>query len=510
MAVVRARTSPPYALIFFVVLWVISTGIAVYLYTQQSELKKKTVEAEDKLNKYVKRDEQALVDPHLKGTGTGFSLIQDQRVKLIKVITGNTSSNVSDVVAGETASVEATAAIDQAAAALGIVETKGTKEGAASQGDTGKKPASLSAAITAMKDKIASLKDEVAAEKANVARLDSELKLARDESAKSIAIERNANKVLNDEKVTLQNQISAANQKATEVQTGSDKQLSEKQTSYENQIRELNVQINELRGFLKKAQETIVVQKNEIMAGRRFLSSTVSDIPSGKIVRTNVAAGEVTLALGVGDHVTRGLTFQVFDQRTGIKVGKDDNEAKGAVEIVEVGENESRARIINLERNKRIEQGDLLYNLVFSQQKNRKYRFAVYGDFDIDRDGNATTAERERVIAMIKAWGGIVDEIPVVELRDGNGQPIMEDGKIKKAPQVMPETDFLVQGAEPVDPKMSKDLDLVSEQAIEKLKSDYNNFKVIEGSARNSGVTILNTNRFLYLIGYYNTTLVRY
>ena len=37
MAVVRARSSPPYALISFVALWVISTVLAVIFYVQSSK-----------------------------------------------------------------------------------------------------------------------------------------------------------------------------------------------------------------------------------------------------------------------------------------------------------------------------------------------------------------------------------------------------------------------------------------------------------------------------------------
>ena len=128
-----------------------------------------------------------------------------------------------------------------------------------------------------------------------------------------------------------------------------------------------------------------------------------------------------------------------------------------------------------------LSEGDLLVNLVYD--KNTKYNFVVYGNFDLDRNGVATPQDAEVIRRLVTQWGGnIVADINV-------------------------DTDFVVLGREPEIPTASRaelEEDAILKARYDAAVAESEAYAEISAKAREYRIPILNQNRFLYLIGYYN------
>ena len=132
-------------------------------------------------------------------------------------------------------------------------------------------------------------------------------------------------------------------------------------------------------------------------------------------------------------------------------------------------------------RARRSARATCIVNLVYD--KNTKYNFLVYGNFDLDRNGVATPQDAEVIKRLVTQWGGnIVSDINV-------------------------DTDFVVLGREPEIPTASRDElddDPILKARYDAAVAESEAYAEISAKAREYRIPILNQNRFLYLIGYYN------
>ncbi|HWP39981.1 MAG TPA: hypothetical protein VNL70_03570, partial [Tepidisphaeraceae bacterium] len=204
--------------------------------------------------------------------------------------------------------------------------------------------------------------------------------------------------------------------------------------------------------------------------------------PDGRIVR--LPGNDVAfIDLGLGDQVTPGLTFEVFDKVEGIPPPGDpateENlpQGKASLEVIRVGPTSSECRITRRAPGAALSEGDLIVNLVYD--RNTKYNFLVHGNFDLDQNGVATSQDAEVIKRLITQWGGnIVGEINV-------------------------DTDFVVLGKEPVIPDRPTEPDPIAQANYERAIAEYDVYQEISAKARTYRIPILNQNRFLYLVGYY-------
>jgi hypothetical protein len=125
--------------------------------------------------------------------------------------------------------------------------------------------------------------------------------------------------------------------------------------------------------------------------------------------------------------------------------------------------------------------GDLIANLVY--EPNVKFRFKVFGDFDIDQDGKATPQEADVVKRLIAQWGGIVtDDLNI-------------------------DTDFLIMGKEPVVPAIPAEQlkdDPIREFEQKKAEEARKAYDDVKNKALELHTPVLNQNRFLYFIGFFD------
>ena len=186
-----------------------------------------------------------------------------------------------------------------------------------------------------------------------------------------------------------------------------------------------------LNDYMQKAEEDrrkLVLQLEDAQSQIARLTAEIRDLrlrilnqggktdvavgePDGRVVRVNGATGEVYINLGKKDRMSPGLPFTAYDPRTGVRFGTDESaEGNGSLEVIEVGEDTSLCRITRTTKDRAIQANDLISNIVYHNDRTRKFRFTVFGDFDLDGDGVATAAERDRLIVLINSWGGQVDD----------------------------------------------------------------------------------------------------
>jgi len=199
--------------------------------------------------------------------------------------------------------------------------------------------------------------------------------------------------------------------------------------------------------------------------------------PDGKIILVDNNAKVVHLNIGSNEHVYRGLTFTVYDRGTSVQ---QDGKGKAEIKVFDIAETHSAARIIDSELTKPILLDDIVANLIWDSTKTNV--FVIAGDFDLDGDGYIDYNAVERITALIKKWGGRVDDTISID------------------------TDFLMLGQIPLvsgRPTMEEQqLDPTAMQKYEASLQRLNQYNALQERAKILWIPIFTYDRFLYFIGY--------
>jgi hypothetical protein len=448
MAVVRGRSAPPYATIIFVFLWVISTGLAIWFAVEKGKSDKIAADATSKL----------------KTNQTAGSASDKQMTNLKQVIEPAAQKNPDEVVGDATEALKA----------------------------VGKSSSTLVAALTDLNNQVQQLNKTVGELQAQKSELEG--KLAQGTQSNSAALA-SSQQALNSEKdAHAKASAEAARERADKeaLLTAKEADLTKTRDEAEKTRRDLILQIEGLKNDIVAKEGTIASLRGQLQ-GMRKTGTNLATEAAGTVIRGRPGTEECYISLGRKDRVMPGMTFSIHDPRIGVKLqadtdpnAKPDPEAggKGGLEVTEVGENESLCRVTFMKKGQHLEQGDLIANPVYQRDRNKKQRFVVYGEFDLDGDGVATASERDRLVRMIGSWGGIVED------------------------NLSPETDYLVLGSRPsaashVQQSSETPGGIADERA--KMQKQYDD---LFSEAKRSSVPILNGNRFMAMIGYYNATVV--
>lgn len=199
--------------------------------------------------------------------------------------------------------------------------------------------------------------------------------------------------------------------------------------------------------------------------------------PDAQIVRIDSRNGIVYLDAGVKDHVYRGLTFAIYDRNKPIP---EDGEGKAEIEVFQVAEQVSAARIVKSDTKNPVVKDDVVANLIWD--RNMPNRFVVAGDFDYNNDGRIDADGAQRIIELIERWGGTVADTITVD------------------------TDFLIVGVEPVllrrPTQRELDIDPMAQQRHEMSAKKIDAYNQLLDKAASLGIPVFNQKRFLFLIGY--------
>jgi len=466
MAVVRARTAPPYALIAFIALWVVSTILAVLFYLQWN----KSEQARDTL---ARSTAKVYSPADLSGVGTNI----------------NTWNN--DPTYPTT--------LSKAGEIIKRLNLKINGIDAAAYGDT------LEASNTALKNagftpdaqgvSLVSALQQVSSELKSKTALLADTQKTIDTLQKQLASSNEGNMTAlqaRDRTIAdLRKQIDDSNKIAQQTRQEKEDALKKAQDDIQKarddadaQVRKQALQVQDLQGQVTKLQADIKELQTRLAIFRGGKTTTVGEA-DGQIVRTNPAQGDVYINLTSHDRLSPGLTFTVYDRRAGVHYGTDEEaKGKGTVEVVEAGDQVSRCRVTHTEPGQSIQPGDVISNVVYNSNKERKLRFVVFGRVDLDGDGKATMDEHDRLISLIRQWGGVVDD------------------------DVSAQTDYLILGGEPQG--VAGEDNPTPGSVADIRNKEITQYRHLVSQASTLSVPILNINRFLSMIGYYGTTVVRY
>jgi hypothetical protein len=454
-------------LIIFVVLWVISTGLAVFFYMGQSKLEAQIKETDQQRADAIGNDTKILTqvlaertDPNASALATENKWIND-----LKKAIGAENQNVPTIVDPNN----------------GSIATAVTAAG-------GKKGTSLLGALEALGAELRTQKEAVASLTGSVNTLKQQAEASKNNYESAIAAAQKTSSDFEAQNASLLGQASALRTSNEEAATKNEAALTQIRDQAEADRRNYTLQIEQLNNEIARRDQLVSLLRQQIANLRPGQNTNVGAEPDGTVVRAAPGNGEVYISLGRRDRVVSGLTFAVYDPRLGVRIGSDaDAAGKGGIEVVDVSETESLCRVTHTTRGQNIQAGDIIANPVYHQDRSRTFRFVVSGDFDLDGDGVATAGERQRLEQMITHWGGTIE------------------------PNVTTQTDFLVVGARPASPAARPGGEGAATQpgsvdaARGQIQQSYDDVIV---EAKRSNVPILNQNRFLAMIGYYNTTIV--
>ncbi|MEM9251055.1 MAG: hypothetical protein AAGB29_01780 [Planctomycetota bacterium] len=240
-------------------------------------------------------------------------------------------------------------------------------------------------------------------------------------------------------------------------------------------LQERDTTIVELRRRIRELEADLATEK----ATGRY-ARAITD-PDGVITSIPDDGNALFINLGSADGVVPGMAFEVF--RPGDLIGLeefDEVRGIGTIEVITTEAGGSMARIVRLAPGQDLTENDVIVNLVFNPDAELK--FHVFGDFDIDGTGQSSAADRRQIESMIDRWGGQAVE------------------------NFSPDVDFLVLGAEPElpDPLPPGTTDPVLIQEQVRDQRAYETWQDLAAQAEDYQVPVLNKNRFLALIGYYD------
>ncbi len=329
---------------------------------------------------------------------------------------------------------------------------------------------------------------------------DQQLVAANNSIAKKFADNANEVSISKARLEEIEQKVATANAEAEKARTDAAKDRSEKQAQLDalsaevkkvsdelnKAVQDKQLEVTAALGKITKLQQDL--ERLQVKLGQYRMNTTESGVRRPDGVISEVAKGNtVYINIGQGQQVTAGMTFEVYDKIEGIPPigsnGLRDDEmpiGKGSIEIVRVNAANSECRIVKTTPGMAITQGDLIANLVFDV--NVTFKFVVYGKYDLDRNGIATDADADVVKRLATQWGAkVMDQVNV-------------------------DTDFVVLGKEPILPNFTKEeLDLPENaKKLADAQAESDAYQKVKADARELHIPVLNQNRFLYFVGFYD------
>lgn len=242
--------------------------------------------------------------------------------------------------------------------------------------------------------------------------------------------------------------------------------------------RELGSTIDELQRE-SVLNRSLIQRLQDELKGKRYTGKSEFALVDAEIIALNPADGTAVINIGRQNKLTIGMPFAVYSDATAIRPNEQTGEypeGKASVEVIRMDDQTATVRILREKRGNPLVRGDVLANAVYDP--NKEYAFVLYGTFDYNRDGRATTQELDGWRAKINSWGGRV-------LDDLTG-----------------EVDFLVLGDRPVlppEPASTAPVEVVDEWL--RLQRAARRYDELFKKATETSIPVLNENRLRTLIG---------
>ncbi len=234
--------------------------------------------------------------------------------------------------------------------------------------------------------------------------------------------------------------------------------------------REKDVEISRLQNQVEMLQDQV-----RVLRPSTFDPTDILTKADGQILRAVPGSEVVYINLGATDDVKVGMRFEVYSQTREVPEGL---RGKASLEVVTAMEQTAECRVTRREPDQPIIEGDVIVNIAYERQ--RKPRFVVRGEFDLNYDGVPDLDGAVRVANLIDQWGGqVVNEL---------------DERV----------DFVVIGLAPDVPELDADRpvsEIVAHQAEMKALM-LERFRDLVENASKMYIPVITQNQFLYLTGY--------
>ena len=286
------------------------------------------------------------------------------------------------------------------------------------------------------------------------------------------------------EKQSLQGKVADLQAKVSEAIGNAD-------AAARDRIAELTQQVGELENQIREKENTIATQVDAIADLRRQLPKLPepnTTLPDGRVASTFDNGKDLFINLGRRQGVVMGMTFEVFDPEPVIRLNaQGEPRGKATIEVYGLENDTATCRVVRIARGDQIDPGDPIVNIAFDP--NMTIKMYAFGDFDIEGDGGPS--DIDRIKALITKNGA---EIPELTIGD-DGIPVLS-----------PDLDYVVLGEKPVlgNPPSEEDFDPEAIAAYQAKKAQVDAYFSISEAAKALRIPVLNQNRFLELIGYYN------
>ena len=332
--------------------------------------------------------------------------------------------------------------------------------------------------VVGLQGRVTDLTGELSTEKANAQQQQEAAEQARADLARLSENRTAMESELRDQVASMSSTIADISADNDRLKSLIDSSIIEVEDSYRQQIERLNTRIAELNAETSVLDRTIADQQVTIVAlkGERPEAIPLTDADA-TIVAQIPDQDKVYLDIGRNANLVKGMSFTVFDPDTLVKLeGPDLDRGKATVDIINVDETTAVGLIVDRKPRAVIRDGDALVNIVFDPR--RKYSFLVFGQYDLDFDGELDDYGLDQVKSLVlESNGRLIDTIGFT-------------------------TDFVVLGVEPELPTRPDDeLDLLKMREYRVALENYQAYQDRIAAARELGIPVLNQNRFLDLVG---------
>lgn len=258
----------------------------------------------------------------------------------------------------------------------------------------------------------------------------------------------------------------------------------------QDRISELTEQVKAFEGQkfdLERALATAIGDRDKAI---RALPKPIADnttTPDAEVASVFGQGNDLFITLGKRDGLVMGMTFEVFDPQPVIRLNTaGEARGKATIEVYGLKDDAATCRVVRRDRGSSLNPGDPIVNLAYDP--NLTIRMYPFGSFDIEGDGG--TNDIGRIQAIIKDSAAELVEVSKTDA----GIPILT-----------PEINYIILGEKPElpDKPAGDEFDPVKIAEYQaKLAANEAYFQILD-EAKILRIPVLNQDRFLQLMGYY-------
>ena len=464
-----------YTLIVFVCLFIAATAVAVIFYTKSEEHRTSELEAKARLEDMAD-DNQIRNIGKIVGTKTNRETYLGKMAEYLDEAITLINGGIPEEKAGE-------AAIDTARKKVDFIQSMTSRT--LSTIPDKFKGASFDPNTTGLTDLIERLNNYLQTTSESLQDRNQQLAALHEKFDGAMQESRQTEQELIKEKDKYKQQVQEIKKDYEELKAlleqTTDEQVAILKNKYDREkmrAQQLNKELMKTEARFKLSQEKLESTLAKLRAIKPAPDNEAAAFqPDGEVVLIDNQAEIVHINLGTKDKVYRGLTFSVYEKNMPIP---KDGKGKAEIEVFDVQDNISAARIIRSEIKRPIVNEDIIANLIWDSKQQNK--FVVAGDFDLNHDDSTDDNARIKIENLIKKWGGSVSGMASVE------------------------TDYVVLGTPPeVRKKPTFDEMAVDPMAMEKYRKSqerYNFYQKVKERAESLYIPVFNYSRFLYFTGY--------